>query len=59
MTEDMSVRTPWHNAVLFEAATGKYVTNRKSALLLKTAGNRVALTVYFEARPWMLLKLQV
>ncbi len=49
------MKTPWHNAVLFDAATGKFVFDERKILM---ARDGLILTVKFEGRDWLLLQLR-
>ncbi len=54
LLEDNTVKTPWHNTILFEATTGKFHTDKRSSLLERQGA---ILMTTFKGQDWMLLQL--
>ncbi|KAF2410008.1 Pyoverdine/dityrosine biosynthesis protein Dit1 [Pseudomonas antarctica] len=51
-------KTPWHNSVLFDASTGKFIVGKKRELVTEAErGGAIVLAVQFKEKDWLLLQL--
>lgn len=51
-------KTPWHNSVLFDSDTGRFIVGKKSDIVAEAElGGAVVINVQFRETNWLLLKL--
>ncbi len=55
MLEDNTIKTPWHNTILYEAAAGRFLTDKRATLLERDGA---VLTATFKGQDWVLLQLR-
>ncbi len=58
LLEDSTIKTPWHNTLLFDASTGQFLADKKRSLMTSASDELVVLKVSFEGTDWMLLRLR-